>query len=112
MKKLFGIILAVCLVAMLVVTPIGVAAEGADVEINMGEEIDFTPGDIDGDTKINLNDLVTIAQVQAGGYSVEYIEAALDTNGDGAFTLQDVTRLAQYLAGWSEATLSLVPYVA
>lgn len=110
MKKFFGFLLAICLVAMLVVTPIGVAAAGNDVDIDMGEGIVFVPGDVDGDSIVNLNDLVTIAQVQAN-WSVDYVEAALDTDGDGEFKLDDVVRLAQYLAGWDVA-LSFEAYVA
>ncbi|MBE6762546.1 MAG: hypothetical protein E7551_09740 [Ruminococcaceae bacterium] len=111
MKKFFGFLLAICLVAMLVVTPIGVAAEGQDVDINMGEGVEFTPGDIDGDGNINLNDLVTIAQVQANWPGVGYVEAALDTDGSGTFELLDVNYLAQYLAGWN-VVLNDVAYVA
>ena len=111
MKKFFGFLLAICLVAMLVVTPIGVAAEGADVDINMGENIEFTPGDINGDGDVNLKDLVTIAQVQAKWTDVTYVSYALDTNGDGQFTLDDVFFIAQYLAGWS-VVLNTEAYVA
>lgn len=111
MKKFFGFLLAIFLVAMLVVTPIGVAAEGADVDINMGENIEFTPGDINGDGDVNLKDLVTIAQVQAKWTDVTYVSYALDTNGDGQFTLDDVFFFAQYLAGWS-VVLNTDAYVA
>lgn len=111
MKKFFGFLLAICLVAMLVVTPIGVAAEGADVDINMGENIEFTPGDINGDGDVNLKDLVTIAQVQAKWTDVTYVSYALDTNGDDQFTLDDVSFFAQYLAGWS-VVLNTDAYVA
>ena len=38
MKKMFGFLLAVAMIAMLVVTPISVAANGQDVDINMGDE--------------------------------------------------------------------------
>ena len=111
MKKFFGFLLAICLVAMLVVTPIGVAAEGADVDINMGENIEFTPGDINGDGDVNLKDLVTIAQVQAKWTDVTYVSYAFDTNGDGQFTLDDVFFFAQYLAGW-DVGLNTDAYVA
>ena len=111
MKKFFGFLLAICLVAMLVVTPIGVAAEGADVDINMGENIEFTPGDINDDDAVNLKDLVTIAQVQAKWTDVTYVSYALDTNGDGQFTLDDVSFFAQYLAGWN-VVLNTEAYVA
>ena len=111
MKKFFGFLLAIFLVAMLVVTPIGVAAEGADVDINMGENIEFTPGDINGDGDVNLKDLVTIAQVQAKWTDVKYVSYALDTNGNGQFTLDDVSFFAQYLAGWN-VVLNTEAYVA
>lgn len=100
MKKFFGFLFIVCLVTMLVVTPIGVAAEGNDVDIDMSE---FTPGDINNDHAINLKDLVTIAQVQARWSNVKYNRKALDTNSDSAFTLDDVTWLAKFLVGWEIA---------
>lgn len=96
MKKLFGFLLAVAMIAMLVVTPIGVAAEGQDVDINMGDNV--TVGDVNLDDVINLKDLVLIAQAQAK-WDVTYEALACDTNNDGAFTLADVTYLAEYLAG-------------
>lgn len=110
MKKIFGFLLAVCLVAMLVVTPIGVAAEGNDVDIDMGEGVVFTPGDINDDDAINLKDLIILAQKQAG-WEVNPVIAALDTDGSGIFDLDDVTYLAQYLAGWGNV-LNDVAYVA
>lgn len=112
MKKLFGFLLAICVVAMLVVTPIGVAAEGPqnDVEIDMGEGIVFTPGDINDDGNINLKDLVLLAQKQAG-WNVQPVIAALDTDGNGKFELDDVAHLAKYLAGF-EVVLNDVAYTA
>lgn len=110
MKKLFGFLLAVSLIAMLVVTPIGVAAEGNDVDIDMGEGVVFTPGDINDDEVINLKDLVMLAQKQAG-WEVNPVIAALDTDGNGLFTLDDVSHFAQYLAGY-DVVLNDVAYVA
>ena len=97
MKKFLGLILAIGLVAMLIVTPIGVAAE--DVDIDMGEGVVFTPGDINNDGDINLKDLVILAQKQAN-WDVNPVIAALDTDGNGIFNLDDVNFFAQYLAGW------------
>ncbi|MBQ3088052.1 MAG: hypothetical protein IJC36_00285 [Clostridia bacterium] len=98
--------------AMLVVTPIGVAAEGNDVDIDMGEGVVFTPGDINNDGNVNLKDLVMIAQYQVG-WEVEPVIAALDTNADDVFDLEDVTYLAKHLAGWPEAEdLNADAYVA
>lgn len=110
MKKLFGLLLAICVVAMLIVTPIGVAAEGSDVDIDMGEGVVFTPGDINGDGDINLKDLVIIARKQAG-WNVNPVIAALDTDGDTDFDLNDVANLARHLAGWDDAVLNEEAYI-
>ena len=97
MKKIFGLILTVCLVAMLVVTPIGVSA--ADVDIDMGEGNEYVLGDVYEDGKINLNDLVVLAQL-AAGWNVEADADAADVNVDYDVNLTDVQILAKYLAGW------------
>lgn len=110
MKKFFGFLLAVCMIAMLVVTPISVAAENSDVDIDMGEGVVFTPGDINDDDYINLKDLVILAQKQAG-WDVNPVIAALDTDGNGIFELKDVNHFAQFLAGW-DVVLGDVAYVA
>lgn len=103
MKKFFGFLLAICLVAMLVVTPIGVAAEttssqpGEDVDIDLGEG---TPGDLDDSGSVNLNDLVLLAQYVAN-WPVTVNKYAADVDGVAGIELTDVTRLAKYLAGWN-----------
>lgn len=113
MKKFLGFLFAVCLVAMLIVTPIGALAEGQDVDIDMGgPRVELANrGDINGDTNLNLKDLVVLAQAQAGWKNVKYRTEAVDTNGDGYFTLADVTHFAQYLAGWG-VELGQYEYVA
>lgn len=65
----------------------------------------YNPGDIDGDAKTNLNDLVTIAQYAAGWNNLEINNSALDVNGDGSVDLEDVNHLARYLAGWEGIVL-------
>lgn len=72
----------------------------------------FTPGNVDGDEKneVNLNDVVTLAQYVAGWQDVDYVEAALDINGDGDVDLNDVVQLAQHVAGWDGAEPSDKPY--
>ena len=59
---------------------------------------DHTPGDINGDGRVNNRDLTRLAQYLAGK-DVEYVKEALDVNGDGKANNKDLTRLAQYLAG-------------
>lgn len=108
MKKIFGLLLAIGLIAMLVVTPM--SASAADVDIDMGEGVVFTPGDINGDDSINLKDLVLIAQ-KAANWEVNPVIAALDTDGSGKFDAGDVVCLARYLAGY-DVVLNDVAYVA
>ena len=95
MKKFLGFLLAICMVVMLVATPMSVLAD--DVNINMG---DYDVGDINDDGEVNLYDLVTIAQAQANWVNIRFIRAACNTNGDDVFDIEDVTHLAKHLAGW------------
>ena len=56
-----------------------------------------TVGDANDDGKINLDDVVVLAQYVAE-WDIECNEAALDTNGDGTVNLDDIVHLAQYVA--------------
>ena len=75
------------------------------LEVKTNAKPQYTLGDINGDTKINLKDLVTIAQYAAGWENVEFNDLALDVNGDYTVDLQDVNHLARYLAGWEDAVI-------
>ena len=56
------------------------------------------PGDVTGDGRVNLSDVVRLAQyVKARGQGVEIVPNSGDTNGDGRVNLSDVVRLAQYV---------------
>ena len=69
---------------------------------------EFTPGDVNNDGEVNLEDLVALAQ-NVAGWDTEVNTAALDVNGDEEVNLDDVTRLAQHLAGW-DVEISKKPY--
>jgi len=73
------------------------------------DEPSFTPGDIDDDQNVNLNDLVALAQ-KVAGWDTEVNTYALDVNGDGLVNLTDVNHLAQNLAGWKDVEISEKPY--
>ena len=108
-KKVLSFIILLGLIATLVMAPMGISAENNEADIDMGNELVFMPGDINGDGKINSGDLITIARVQAKWKNIKYAKSTLDTNGDGEFNLKDVVRLSQKLAGWN-VEISNVPF--
>ena len=56
------------------------------------------PGDINGDRKVNLSDVIRLSDyVKARGVGVEIIPGSSDVNGDGRENLSDVIRLADYV---------------
>ncbi len=60
---------------------------------------EFTVGDVNDDGRINVGDLVLLAQYFAN-WDVEINSDAADTDADGELLITDIVRLAQYLAGW------------
>ena len=60
---------------------------------------DVTPGDTNGDGKVNVRDLGLLQQY-LNGWDVTLTEAAADTNGDGKVNVRDLGLLQQYLNGW------------
>lgn len=61
-------------------------------------------GDVSSDEKLNLDDVVLIAQYVAGWEVTLNMDVA-NVDGEGAITLDDAVLLAQYIAGW-DVTLS------
>ena len=58
----------------------------------------FTPGDVNGDSSVDLKD-VTVMRRALAGWNVTVISEAADVNKDGSFDLKDVVILRRYLAG-------------
>lgn len=56
-------------------------------------------GDANGDTIIDLKDVVVIKRYLAGGWDVTLDSAAADVNHDGEVNLKDAVILRRYLAG-------------
>lgn len=70
-------------------TVVSAYAEGAELH---------TPGDINGDGKLNNKDLNRLMKYLAGD-DVDVVEDVLDINGDGNVNNKDLNRLMKYLAG-------------
>ena len=62
--------------------------------------VTYTPGDINGDTKVNIRDL-GLFQQYLNGWDVQVIEAAADVNGDNKLNIRDLGTLQQFLNGWN-----------
>ena len=67
--------------------------------------IDYTPGDVNNDGKVNTRDLVRLSQYVSDGcvtdpegYNAQVVEGACDVNGDGRINTRDLMRLSQYIS--------------
>ena len=58
-----------------------------------------TPGDVNGDGKVNVRDLGALQQF-VNGWDVTIIRAAADVNGDGKINVRDLGTLQQFVNGW------------
>lgn len=72
------------------------------------ENPDFLPGDVNGDSKVDLEDVNDLAKHLAG-WNNEVVTEALDINGNKECDLKDLVHLAQYVADW-EVEISPSPY--
>jgi uncharacterized repeat protein (TIGR02543 family) len=78
-------------------------ANGSDIEhfsVVSGtiEIIDRTPGDVNNDGKVNISDVVRLAEyVKARGSDVTVVSGSTDINNDGKVNISDVVRLAEYV---------------
>lgn len=66
--------------------------------------LSYTPGNINNDEFVDLQDISTLAKFFAG-WIVNANADALDVNGDGIQNLKDLVHLAQYVAGWQGVEL-------
>ena len=56
------------------------------------------PGDANGDTEVNIED---VTYIQKAGLGVAKANDKCDLNGDGRVSILDVTVLQKYLAGYN-----------
>ncbi len=66
---------------------------------------DRTPGDMNNDGEVDLQDVVLVQRWLAGGWGVELEPAFADVNADGKLDLRDVMLLRRYLAGGWDVVL-------
>lgn len=60
----------------------------------------YTPGDLNGDGRINSKDAIYLLRYIAGWELDGLVEDALDVNGDGKINSKDAVHLLRYIAGW------------
>lgn len=73
--------------------PVPFTAEAGKVTVKI-----HTPGDVNGDGRVNINDVIRLAAyVKARGDGVIVMPGSPDTNGDGRVNINDVIRLAAYV---------------
>ena len=72
-----------------------------EFEISNGEIeiIDYIPGDVNGDGRINGTDITLLRRYITGGYGVTIKTQAADVNNDGRINGTDVTLIRRYITG-------------
>ncbi len=60
--------------------------------------VSYTPGDVNGDGRVNLQDVVLMTRWSAG-WKITINEANADVNGDNTVTLMDAALVMRHLAG-------------
>ena len=80
---------------------VGGGLEPIDVNIENGvvTAIDYMPGDLNGDCKVNPTDIIMLRRFIAGGYDQTINEMAADVNNDGKKNPTDVILIRRYIAG-------------
>lgn len=89
----------------------GDVVDGNDNDVNLTilngyvRVINYKPGDVTGDNRVNARDLVRLSQyisdgykTDPEGYNAEVVLDACDVNGDGRVNARDLIRLSQYIS--------------
>ena len=66
---------------------------------------DFEPGDVNGDEKINVTDVISVRRYIVGGYGITINENAANVNGDKIVSSADIILLRRYIAGGYDVEL-------
>lgn len=61
--------------------------------------VNYTPGDVDGNGKVNSLDIINLRRYIAGGYNVVINELAANVNGDTKINTLDVIMIRRFIAG-------------
>lgn len=61
--------------------------------------VNYMPGDLDGNNKVNTTDVIMLRRHIAGGYNQTINESAADVNSDGKRNTTDVILIRRYIAG-------------
>ncbi len=75
-------------------TNISFATNNSEVTIK-----DYIPGDVNGDSNVNMKDVVLLQQF-LNDWNVEIDENAANVNGDTLINMKDIVLLQQYLNDW------------
>lgn len=59
----------------------------------------YTPGDINGDGEVDINDAICLLKYVAGWKLDGVVIEALDVNGDGRVNTKDAIQILRYIAG-------------
>ena len=68
--------------------------------------INFLPGDLDSNSRVNARDVSMLRQFIAGGYNVTINREAADVNADGRLNAMDVAWIRRHIAGGYNITLT------
>ena len=68
--------------------------------------INFLPGDLDSNSRVNARDVSMLRQFIAGGYNVTINREAADVNADGRLNAMDIAWIRRHIAGGYNITLT------